>query len=65
VLDDATCGRTQDGMMAGDMTRDAAHCGAFEATFGITHRRQHEQQACEGRSQDYWAHFPSFDVWHT
>jgi hypothetical protein len=35
VTDNATCGRSQHAMMAGDVSSDAAHDGAFDAAFCI------------------------------
>jgi len=39
MFDDATGGRTQDGMMTGHMTHHTADGGAFQATLGTSHRR--------------------------
>jgi hypothetical protein len=59
MLNDASRCGSENCVMSGDMADDTAHCGAFQASFGISYGGQQRETDANGKTRSNLAHFLS------
>ena len=59
MLDHTPCGGAENGVMSGNMADDTANRRTFQASFGISQRRQQRETDGNGETGSNLAHFHS------